>query len=118
MNEREALLQTIYDDPENDTPRLVYADCLEEQGDSARAEFIRLECEQATIRHHPVVAPNRWDSPRFWELEARLNELSSRHAAGWFAPLFRVIRRGEMRTSRGFPWHVALTARRFIELGE
>jgi uncharacterized protein (TIGR02996 family) len=40
----EALLQAILDDPEDDTPRLVYADWLEENGEPERAEFIRAEC--------------------------------------------------------------------------
>jgi uncharacterized protein (TIGR02996 family) len=114
----EGFLRTILDAPEDDAPRLVYADWLEEHGQPERAEFIRIECEQTTIRSDPVVAPNRWDSPRFWELEERRKQLYDRYAAQWFAPLFRVIRGGEMSTRRGFPWHVALAARRFIELGE
>lgn len=33
--------------PQDDAPRTIYADWLEEQGDAARAEFIRLGCELA-----------------------------------------------------------------------
>ena len=40
----QALLAAIIEQPNDDTPRLVYADWLEEQGD-ARGEFIRLEIE-------------------------------------------------------------------------
>ncbi len=47
MNERERLLQAILDDAENDTPRLVYADWLEEHGEAAHAELIRVQCSLA-----------------------------------------------------------------------
>jgi uncharacterized protein (TIGR02996 family) len=39
-------LSAIIADPDNDTPRLVYADRLEKQGDP-RGEFIRVQCELA-----------------------------------------------------------------------
>src|SRR5262249_51568994 len=44
-----ALLRAVCDNPDEDTPRLVYADWLDEQGGesrTARAEFIRLQVEQ------------------------------------------------------------------------
>ena len=37
-------LMTILDHPDDDGPRLVYADWLEEHGDCDRAELIRLQC--------------------------------------------------------------------------
>lgn len=40
-SDEKAMLSAIIADPANDTPRLIYADWLEEQGDSNRAEFIR-----------------------------------------------------------------------------
>src|SRR4051794_5304022 len=42
MPDEDAFLRTIRDRPTEDGPRLVYADWLEEQGDTTRAEFIRL----------------------------------------------------------------------------
>ncbi len=45
---REALLAQILEEPDEDAPRLVYADWLEEYGgeyECARAEFIRLQCD-------------------------------------------------------------------------
>jgi uncharacterized protein (TIGR02996 family) len=50
---RDALYAAILAHPDEDTPRLAYADHIEEQGDSARAEFIRLQCRLA--------AANEWD---------------------------------------------------------
>jgi uncharacterized protein (TIGR02996 family) len=38
---REAFLQAIIDDPDDDTPRLIFADWLDENGEPERAEFIR-----------------------------------------------------------------------------
>lgn len=39
------LLRAILEQPEEDTPRLVYADWLDERGEHERAEFIRLQVE-------------------------------------------------------------------------
>lgn len=44
-SEFQSFLQSIIATPEDDTPRLIFADWLEEHGDSDRAEFIRLQCE-------------------------------------------------------------------------
>jgi uncharacterized protein (TIGR02996 family) len=42
MNHDDAFLQAILDAPDDDTPRLVYADWLEEYGQPDRAAFIRV----------------------------------------------------------------------------
>ncbi len=57
------LLQAVANDADNDEPRLVYADWLEEHGEHAFAKFIRLQCEIAKL---PT------DAPRRQELEKRL----------------------------------------------
>lgn len=49
MTDLAALLAAVRAHPHDDTPRLVYADWLEEYGDQpARAEFIRVQCELAS----------------------------------------------------------------------
>lgn len=48
--EAAGLLRDILEHPHDDTPRLVYADWLEDAGEGARAEFIRVQIELA---HHP-----------------------------------------------------------------
>ena len=58
MTEREAFLKAICDSPDDDTPRLVYADWLTEHGEESRAEFIRVQCELAR-------------TPEFFEREAK-----------------------------------------------
>jgi uncharacterized protein (TIGR02996 family) len=45
----DALFRAICEEPWEDTPRLVYADWLEENGQPERAEFIRLQIELAAI---------------------------------------------------------------------
>jgi uncharacterized protein (TIGR02996 family) len=47
LAEHEAFLRAIFDAPDDDTPRLVYADFLDENGEPERAELIRLQCELA-----------------------------------------------------------------------
>lgn len=49
MSDDDAFLAAIIADPDNDMPRLVYADYLDEQGHSERAEFIRVQCELARL---------------------------------------------------------------------
>jgi uncharacterized protein (TIGR02996 family) len=47
MNDHEALLRAICDNPDDDAPRLIYADWLDEHGDPRQAEFIRVQIELA-----------------------------------------------------------------------
>jgi uncharacterized protein (TIGR02996 family) len=49
MSDGDALLRAILDAPEDDAPRLVYADWLEEHGDADRAAFIRVQVQLARL---------------------------------------------------------------------
>ena len=49
VTERDAFLAEIIAHPEDDTPRLIFADWLEEHGEEERAEFIRVQCAMARI---------------------------------------------------------------------
>jgi uncharacterized protein (TIGR02996 family) len=73
----EELLRAVRDDPDDDAPRLVYADWLEERGDP-RAEFIRVQCELARLGE---------GDPRRRRLRARERAILARHRAEWIAPL-------------------------------
>src|SRR5581483_4113131 len=53
MNTHDALLQAIIESPDDDTPRLVYADYLEEHGQTDRAEFIRVQLDLARLPDSP-----------------------------------------------------------------
>jgi uncharacterized protein (TIGR02996 family) len=74
MSTETALLRTIRDMPDEDTPRLVYADYLDEEGNSARAEFIRVQIERANLPE---------DDARRNALEDREHELLAEHECSW-----------------------------------
>src|SRR5262249_20582690 len=67
----EAFLLAIRAQPDDDAPRLVFADWLEETGDTDRAEFIRLQCGG--------------------DESEREHELLQRHKAAWAGPLARLV---------------------------
>jgi uncharacterized protein (TIGR02996 family) len=88
--ELQALLQACKDEPDEDAPRLVLADWLEEHGQPDRAEFVRLQLRLA-----------REDIPAGDEAVtlARLHELYLRHADDWLGALQDVP--GRCRFRRG-----------------
>src|SRR5947209_6043535 len=56
MSESDPFLAAILGAPDDDLPRLIYADWLDERGDPARAEFILLQVELARL---PIREPLR-----------------------------------------------------------
>lgn len=75
--DQRAILMAIDADPENDIPRLVYADWLEEHDQPERAEFIRVESEtQRTDR----------ESVEYIELLRRSDRLLVANSRRWFGP--------------------------------
>ncbi len=70
MSTETGLLRAIRDMPNEDTPRLMYADYLDEEGDPARAEFIRVQIERSQLPEH---------DPRRVPLEDREHELLAEH---------------------------------------
>ncbi|WP_020468433.1 TIGR02996 domain-containing protein [Zavarzinella formosa] len=75
MNERDALLETIFDNPQDDAPRLIYSDWVEEHDEPGYANFIRLqikesrgepvdeeELQQAWLDYEREISPDKaWD---------------------------------------------------------
>ncbi len=90
------LLRAILSNPDEDTPRLMYADWLDEHDDPARAEFIRLQCRLAEREREKVVPATDPDQQRGRELLLQLGER-------WLAelPAIRGVRWAGFR--RGFP---------------
>jgi uncharacterized protein (TIGR02996 family) len=111
-----ALLRAIIDNPEEDTPRLMFADWLDEQGDeasAARAEFIRFQIAEeakAKRKHINSVGVHRFPTRREQELVRRYGGFEP---CGWCAGLPQVERvryqnsHDVERFSRGFPWRVS-----------
>lgn len=61
MSDRDALLAAIRARPDEDTPRLMFADYLEEYGEPGRAAFIRAQVELArTPPWEPFAVKCRW----------------------------------------------------------
>ena len=107
MNDGDALLAAIIANPDDDTPRLVYADWLDENGQPERAEFIRIQCA-------PGKAETGWSRSR--ELEA-----SSR--ARWLAGLPKFpnqweVGRRDWEFRRGFPEYLTAPISDFLERWE
>src|SRR3954469_2476241 len=81
-----ALFHAVLDDPEDDLPRLAYADWLDEHGgetDHARAEFIRLQIELDGLERPPGPETTSHRKP----LSARISALLKAHRKHWEAPL-------------------------------
>jgi uncharacterized protein (TIGR02996 family) len=76
--ELQALLQACKDEPDDDAPRLVLSDWLEEHGQADRAEFVRL---QVRLARQEVPAGDEAVAA------ARAHELYLRHADEWLGGL-------------------------------
>jgi uncharacterized protein (TIGR02996 family) len=102
-----AFLDEIVEQPDDDVPRLVYADWLEERGDADRAEFIRLQIDLARP------AP---DAPARRAALARERELLADRGAEWAADVAELVLAHEFR--RGFVGWVRLDAARLLQHGD
>src|SRR5262245_55204692 len=97
-----AFLRSVAANPDDDLPRLVYADYLDERGDP-RGEFVRLQVER------PRLPP---DDPRRAEWSARERELLRRHGDEWLGPLTRIVSGHAFR--RGFVEDVVVMTEAFV----
>jgi uncharacterized protein (TIGR02996 family) len=77
MTRADAFLKAILAEPDDDAPRLLFADWLEEYGDANRAEFIRIQI--ALAGRKPGFA-----SPGLW---SRQKDLLVRHDKEWSTPV-------------------------------
>ncbi len=95
-SEESALVASIYADADNDAPRLVYADWLEQQGRLNRAELIRLQCRLAQAQRSGVS-----DSVDQRLLHARMQELL--WELSWMPPSWPWDERPNLQWVRGMP---------------
>ena len=82
MSDEDALLNAISAHPDEDTPRLMYADWLDEHGQPLRAEFIRVQCAVKQIEQLPAE-----DQRRHVPLWRRQEELLDIHRLDLLGPL-------------------------------
>jgi len=88
LPEHESFLRCIFDCPEDDLPRLVYADFLEENGEPERAALIREQVERARERR---------GSPQSAAFRVRNGTLRVTLANTW------ITRAPDDQLDRGFP---------------
>jgi uncharacterized protein (TIGR02996 family) len=110
MNQEQAFLQAIRETPDDDAPRLIYADWLEEQGGAARtarAAFIRIQCRLAEL-------PD--DDPACDALEDEAADLLAEYEGEWTQPLYGVA--DDWLFSRGFVERITIGTPKFLTHAE
>jgi uncharacterized protein (TIGR02996 family) len=110
MTERDALLRAVCENSDDDLPRLVFADWLDEHDEPERAEFIRCAVELARLRDEGAVTPtglrnNPKSDPA--AMARRYNEIKDQYYRRWLA---------ELPTERGISnWELSTFRRGFAE---
>jgi uncharacterized protein (TIGR02996 family) len=107
FTDEQPFLDAIFARYADDGPRLVYADFLDEAGDPARAELVRV---QIALSHMSD------DHPRRPTLTERQAELIAAHSARWTEHLGTLVVSGQFR--RGVLDSVVVDSASFIENGE
>jgi uncharacterized protein (TIGR02996 family) len=106
MSLEDVFLRDVLDHPNDDTPRLVYADWLQEQGDEerqVRAELIRTQCELGRL------PPG---DRRRAGLEGQARAILKEHGRKWTQPLRRERLGRGWEFRRGFVEGVTLSIRK------
>src|SRR5262249_35144606 len=98
MTSEANFLAAIRENPDDDAVRLIFADWLEDQGDTGRAEFIRVQVERATL------CP---EEPRAEDLRDREEELLGLHRTTWIGGLEKLV--DEVKFQRGLPEMVVVS---------
>src|SRR6516162_10243136 len=102
MTEHEGFLDAIKAEPDDDTPRLIYADWLDDHGQPERAEFIRLQIESARLPE---------GDPRAAEFDVRAEEILAEHEIEWLGEWSERLVRWSFR--RGFLDAITIEAESF-----
>lgn len=110
MTDDPTFLQAIIDNPDEDGPRLSYADWLDNHGQTERAEFIRVQCE---------VAKPGTDRERRKQLFARSKALLETHGDEWLGRLREYASREtyllELYFRRGFVENISISAQALLK---
>lgn len=115
MNEHDILMAAILAAPEDDAPRLVYADWLDEHGEPDRAAFIRSSIIWENIDNRR----GAWDRDEFCKHFDIANDLRKMYAETWFGGVPCLMRDNVYPhtidgISRGFLSHCRCTFAEYI----
>jgi uncharacterized protein (TIGR02996 family) len=101
MSDRDALLAAIRAHPDDDTPRLIFADFLDDAGETARAAFVRAQVEVARSEPwDPVAVRARWQGA---------DALSGRAFAAELPPVKHPVAWDQLPFRRGFGYALRVT---------
>jgi uncharacterized protein (TIGR02996 family) len=121
MHDDTPFLRAVCEAPFDDGPRLVWADALDERGECARAEFIRLQCELARLGYDGplMIRTARLQAashqPAQHPLVDRAARLLSEYATAWCRGMgVDAALAYEWEWSRGLVGSVTLTAAQFF----
>jgi uncharacterized protein (TIGR02996 family) len=101
VSQDQPFLSAVLAEPEDDAPRLAYADWMDKHGQPERAEFIRLQMERALRPYLESVTPS-----------ARETALLSAHRREWLGPLPEWLHE-RFEFHRGFPERA-----RYVEMAD
>jgi uncharacterized protein (TIGR02996 family) len=113
--DEQALLAAIVAHPEEDTPRLAYADWLDEHRRPERAEYIRIQIELARLDDEQPDTNERYS-----RLQAREEELAKKYHPAWAKAEAGITpdRHTHVWFNRGFIHEVWCSVKYFIDHGE
>jgi len=103
MTDLDALYAAVLAAPDDDLPRLVYADAIEEAGEGERAEFIRVQCRLAELK--PPVDVGEVDQgseqpmifKRLWPLFMTPRQARGLVVGSWITGELRVSEHGRFK---------------------
>jgi uncharacterized protein (TIGR02996 family) len=108
MSSERAFLTAILAQPDDDGLRQVFADWLEDNGDAARAEFIRVQLRRAHLPDY---------DPECFDLDERAAELLAENQGRWLSALPKWAVATELTFRRGFPEVAKMTSAAWLRHG-
>lgn len=105
--QRVGLMKDILKNRDEDTPRLVFADWLQDHGERERGEFLLLQCQMAYTPE---------EDPAYPRLRLRERQLWHNHKEAWARPFQQFRCKTFFR--RGFVDEISIHARDIIRYGE
>ncbi|WP_437816039.1 TIGR02996 domain-containing protein [Sorangium sp. So ce1078] len=113
MTDEATLLKAVLDAPDDDAPRLAYAQWSDAQGDAvsvARGELIRAQID---LMH---TSPEVIKAGRAFGVQHRIEALIDRHGATWAGAIAGWV--DAVHFVRGFVGWIKLSAQRFLDHGD